>query len=497
MREEKYFLGIDLGTSAMKLVLIDGCKKVLAQFAENYEVARPEKNWNEIDPEIWYQCMLRGIKKVLCEVDSKKLKGIGLTGQMHTLVPIGRDGRPVRPAIMWNDMRTRDLIPELKKIFRNFSEGKYLANTVSTGSPAAGLYWMKKMEPEAFGAMSKFLIGPDYLVYRLTGNYTTDYCEASTSCLYNIEQRGWSKEVQTFLGLSDSVYPHLGGSSEIAGCVTGELAGELGINNDVFVLYGTGDNPATAISTGCLGKGYPVISLGTSGILMMPFSKMEPGAKGKRILLSLEENEFQYLVQGAVQSTGNTLDWWIKNIYGESDYSAVNALDLSLFPIEHAVMFYPHLMGEKTIYADSSLRGAFFGLGMETDRMNMLYAVLEGLSMGFRELSEVMHIPLEQFGSIKVVGGGAHSDTWMQILANVLRVRVERLEGVVSPGYGIALLAAFRGGCISKLEEIASGLVTVQKQFEPDERVASILDARYERYRRIYCAMQIWDGKAS
>lgn len=495
MENEKYFLGIDLGTSAMKLVLIDGNKKVLAQVTEEYEVACPKKNWSEIDPEIWYQCMLVGMKKILRDVDSRKLKGIGVTGQMHTLVTIGMSGKPVRSAIMWNDMRTKELIPELKKVFRGFPEGVYLANTVSTGSPVAGLYWMKKTEPELFAAIRKFLIGPDYLVYRLTGNCTTDYCEASTSCLYNIEEKKWSKEMQSFLGLSDSAYPDIGSSSGIAGYVTAELAREMGISEEVFVIYGTGDNSATAISTGCLGKGYPVISLGTSGILMMPLTKLKPEAKGKRVLLSLEENKFQYLVQGAIQATGNTLDWWIKKIYGESDYSALESLDLSLFPVEHTVMFYPHLMGEKTIYADSSLRGAFFGLDMGVDRMGMLYAVLEGLSMGFRELAERMCITFGECEGIKVVGGGARSDQWLQILSNVLQVRVERLEGIVSPAYGIALLAALRGGCITKVEDIISGVVTVRKYFEPDEKRATILETRYQRYCRMHRAMKIWEGK--
>ena len=473
----------------MKFILIDGQRRVLAQSSEQYQASKPKKEWCEIDPEIWYECMIRGMKRILKDERAERLKGIGITGQMHTLIPVNKDGKAVRLAIMWNDMRTKGLLPELKRVFRNFKEGKYLAETVSTGSPAAGLYWMKKEEPKAFAAMDKFLIGPDYLVYRLTGEYTTDYCEASTSCLFNLKERAWSKDVQKFLGLSDSIYPRLGASSEIAGLVGEETAKKLGISKAVFVIHGTGDNPAAAISTGCLGKGYPVISLGTSGILMMPVSKLTQEAKGKRILLALEKGSFQYLVQGAVQSTGNTLDWWIKNICGELDYGSLEENCLPAELSEDEVLFYPHLMGEKTIYGNPSLRGAFLGLGMESTRKSMTYAVLEGLSMGFRELAEKMQIPLDQFDSIKVVGGGANNDTWLQILANVLHKRIERLEGVTGAAYGIALLALFRDGGIDKMEDLSSGLISVQKQFVPDERVMKKLDARYEKYCRIYHAL--------
>ena len=183
-RMEQLFLGIDLGTSAMKLVLMDGQKNVLAQITEKYQTAQPDKGWIEIDPEIWFGCMRAAMEKILSGCDRTKLRGIGITGQMHTLVVLDGNGRPVRPAIMWNDIRTKELIPELKKRMETFDEGEYLSKTISTGSPAANLYWMKKNEPENFKKIRKFLIGPDYLVYRLTGVYGTDYCEASTSRLY-------------------------------------------------------------------------------------------------------------------------------------------------------------------------------------------------------------------------------------------------------------------------------------------------------------------------
>lgn len=180
------YLGIDLGTSSMKMVLTDSEKHILGQISEDYEAVQSQNGWSEIDPEIWFQAMRRGMHNIFEDQDPKNLKGIGVTGQMHTLIVMGEDGKPVRPAMMWNDTRTKELLPELKKKILEFPEGEYLSQTISTGSPAANLYWLKVYEPENLKKVKKFLIGPDYLVYRLTGAETTDYCEASTSCLYEI-----------------------------------------------------------------------------------------------------------------------------------------------------------------------------------------------------------------------------------------------------------------------------------------------------------------------
>lgn len=495
MEQTKHtFLGIDLGTSAMKLVLIDGDKNVLAQITEEYQVAQPERGFNEIDPEIWYNCMISALERILDKCDRKCIKGIGVTGQMHTLVTLDKNGQPVRPAIMWNDIRTKDMIPQLKETIKGFSEGEYLSKTISTGSPAANLYWLKKNEPDNFKRIDKFLIGPDYLVYRLTGHFGTDYCEASTSCLYQIKARKWSEEMRNLIGLSEDVYPEIRGSVLSAGTINRSVADKLGLNYDIDVLTGTGDNPATAISTGCLGRGYPVISLGTSGVFMMTVPSFIDDAKGKIILFSFDDKNYSYLVQGAVQSNGSTFDWWIKRILGDS-YSSVDKLADDYTVSGNNVIFYPHLMGDKTLYADPNIRGAFIGLSTETTRSDMLYAVVQGLCFSFRELAEKMQLPLRSFGSVKVVGGGSRSKIWMQTLANVLNIRIEQLDGMIGPAFGIALLAAYHGGAFSSLEQISEGTVIVQKCFEPQPQTAALCDKQYEKYLRIQKALSyISDG---
>lgn len=478
------FLGIDLGTSAMKLVLIDAEKKVLAQLTEEYQAAQPERGFSEIDPEIWYSCMLSAMERILKQCDRSRLRGIGVTGQMHTLVVLDEEGNPLRPAIMWNDIRSKDLIPKLKGQIKKFPEGDYLSRTISTGSPAANLYWMKENEPEQYKRIRKFLIGPDYLVYRLTGHCGTDYCEASTSCLYQIREKKWSPQMQNMLGLQNEMYPEIRGSVLAAGKLRRELAERFSLHPDTDVLTGTGDNPATAISTGCLGRGYPVISLGTSGVFMMPVATLQENAKGKMILFSFDDKSYSYLVQGAVQSNGSTFDWWVRGIM-EEDFSSVDSLIDADRSSVSGVIFYPHLMGDKTLYADPNIRGSFIGLSTETDRSDMLYAVIEGLCFSFRELAEKMRLPLRRFGSVKVVGGGSKSRVWMQTLANVLNIRIEQMDGMIGPAFGIALLSAYHYGCFDSLEQISEGMVNIKNCFEPQPEAVISCQERYGKYLRI------------
>lgn len=489
------YLGIDLGTSAIKIVLIDDRKNVIGQSSREYEVSHPFAGWSEIDPQIWFDNMMDGLKEVLEGQDTGTIKTIGITGQMHTLILLDEEGEAVCPAMMWNDKRTKDLIPELKEKFRTFPEGEYLSGIISTGSPAANLYWMGREEPEKLKRCRHFLIGPDYLVYRLTGQISTDYCEASTSSLYQIQERKWSDEVRELLGISSDIYPQVHGSAQPVGMVLPAIVGLLGLGPDVQVIAGTGDNPATAISTGCLGQGYPVLSLGTSGVLMVPVNTLEEVAKGKVILYSSDAEKFSYLIQGAVQSNGDSVNWWVRKILGVQEYGKLTLNRKTESGGKSSLLFYPHLSGDKTIYADPDLRGSFIGLSTDTTAEEMFYAVMEGLCFAFRELAEQMQIPIARYGSLKVVGGGAKNEVWMQTLANILEINIEKMEGMIGPAFGIALLACgMKDGRVS-LEDITRECLRVEKNFEPDPEAVPVYREKYGKYLRIHDAMKyINDG---
>lgn len=275
----KTYIGIDMGTSGVKLLLMDETQTLLGETQLEYELSRPREGWSEIDPAIWYDKTVEGLEALLRGQDAQSVAAIGVTGQMHSLILLDENGESLRPAMLWNDKRTAGLLPILREALKEDPDGEYLSGIVSTGCPAANLYWFSREQPERFARCRGFLIGPDYLVYRLTGAVGTDFVEASTSSLYCISRREWSEPMRRLIPLPDSAWPPVRGSAETVGTVLPALAKRLGLRDGVKVIAGIGDNPATAVSTGCLGRGYPVLSLGTSGVLMFPVDTMADAAR--------------------------------------------------------------------------------------------------------------------------------------------------------------------------------------------------------------------------
>lgn len=483
------YIGIDIGTSSAKLTLIDEAGKIRKESSREYGIDEPAPGWKEIDPEIWMNAAEDAMKELLLGEDPESIKAIGVTGQMHTAVFLGWDGRSIRPALMWNDTRTIDLVKEAKEKIRKVPEVSYISNIISTGSPAVNLLWLKQNEPEHFQQMKTFLIGPDYIVYRLTGQCQTDYCEASTSSLFDLKAGRWSPEIREILGFPEAIYPKVKGSKETAGYVTDVWRRKFGFRQQVRVIVGTGDNPAAAISTGCFSYLYPVLSLGTSGVLMFPKEQMDFGAKGKNIMFSVDGKKILTLVQGVIQSSGSSYGWWVRQILGTKDFSAeTSGMDLGKLG-ENDLIFYPHLVGDKTIYADPALRGAMVGIGTETTRQDMTAAVMEGICLGVRQLAEVMNIDRTALGNLKVTGGGSKNSVWMQILADVLNTKVEQLKNSAGAGYGVALMAAASDRTDEDLEQLIGSTVETKKSFYPREYNAGLYEKKYQKYAKLYKAL--------
>lgn len=489
------YIGIDIGTSSAKLVLIDEAGTMISQASADYQVAQPHIGWSEIDPDVWHAAVMSCMKRILDGVEADRVEGIGVTGQMHSVVFLDVNGESIRPALMWTDKRTKELIPYLKGQISRHEEISYIADIISTGSPASNLYWLKENEPEHFGRLHQFLIGPDYIVFRLTGTYGTDYCEASTSSLYDLRARCWSESMRQIIGLPKSVYPQVRGSAQIAGKLRPSIEAELGLREDVNVIVGTGDNPAAAITTGCLGHGYPVISLGTSGVLMLSRERLDFGASGKNILFSFDSETFFYLVQGTVQSTGSSLMWWVRDILQVDDVSEVDAhIDIDTAGSSQ-VIFYPHIQGDKTLYADPNLSGAFIGIRAETTRWDMVFAVMEGICFGFRELADKMGFSWHRHDSIKVAGGGAKSEVWMQTMADVLNMPIDQLDGTISASFGMALLAAYSCGRVKDPGAVSDKVMKIKRRFMPRQRFRVLYERKFSQYLRIHDALQNIKGE--
>ena len=483
-----YYIGIDLGTSSVKAYLVDNDGKIIRENSRNYSWNEPNEGWKEISTETWWDSSCEVLLDLLRGLDGDDVKAIGVTGQMHSIVMLDKEGKSLRPVMMWNDTRTAGIVAELKAAVEN-TDVDYLANIISTGSPAANMLWVKKNEPDIFKRLSKFLIGPDYIVYKLTGKYGTDYCEASTSSLYDTYKLCWSDVMRDYIGLSDDVYPKVRESTYIVGEVVQDIAKRLGLGRHTVVIAGTGDNPAASIPTGCLGENYPVFSIGTSGVLMFPRKKLDYTIKGKNILFSFDKNCCKILVQGVIQSCGASYRWWNDNVLKNKSYTECESVvDINNLG-SNKVMFYPHLSGDKTIYSDPTLRGAFIGIGTDTKREDMTLAVMEGVAFALRQLATEMQLMNNGLCELRVIGGGSKSYLWMQILADVLKIKIVQMDGRGGAGYGVALLAAYACGEIDSPEQMSDFAKSVKTFFEPREYNSMLYDEKYNKYIKIHDAL--------
>ncbi|MDH6365406.1 xylulokinase [Enterococcus sp. PF1-24] len=472
---KKIYVGLDIGTTAIKIAAVDRNLNLSYEKQYHYDYLTPYKGWTEINPDIWVEIVLKGLKELLQHIPVNTIAGIGVTGQMHTTVFVDKHGFSVRPAIMWNDNRTKELIPEIKQILLTEEKTAHIAKIVSTGSPLANLLWLKEFEPKNYEKMKKFLIAKDYVILKLTQTYSTDYCDASVSSLYDLNEDTWSESVKQLFGLESTLFPVINHSSKIAGELSKLVQVELGINENIPVVAGTGDNVASALASGSFIHDQPLISLGTSGVVVIPnrFHKLKE--VGKNVVAKIREDDNTIITQGTIQAGAKVNSWWLENIICTTDFSKAQTKISSSLLGNNDVLFFPHLNGEKTLFANPNLRGAFVGLGLETTQEEMYLAVLEGLAFGIRNLYEKMKNE-ENPKYFTIVGGGAKSVLWIQLFANILNYPIKRIFDAREAVHGAASLA------IIGIEENFDFPERNFQIIEPDKKCVSEYEKKYVRY---------------
>lgn len=479
------YIGIDVGTSSVKLVLINEAGKIINSVERRYHNLTPKPGWIEQNPVIWYENVILGIKDLLKGNDANLVRAIGVTGQMHTTVILDDKGNVIRPAILWNDTRTSYLVKDLKLKVQNDEDTSYLANIISTGSPAVNLLWIKENEPSNFNKIKTVLILKDYIVYRLTGVLSTDYCDSSTSALLDLKQKKWSEKMKDIIGIGD-ILPEIHSSADIVGTLRKDIADILGLNSNVKVIAGTGDNAAAAVATGCIEFGSPLISIGTSGVIIVPTSNVIYNSRGKNILFSVLNNDMINLFMGVVQAAASCNHWWMEDVLETDNYllehSKIKANDLG----QNEVIFFPHLTGDKTVYADPLVRGAFIGLGIDTTRAKITQAILEGVAFALREVIEVMKLLDIKIERARVTGGGAKSDIWLKIISNVLNITLDKLGSDAGAAYGASILASIGCGEYESVHSALTNVVTIEKTIYPCKDLIRKYNDKFSIYKNIY-----------
>lgn len=480
------FIGVDLGTSAVKLLLMDEEGKICKIVSREYPLYFPHPGWSEQNPEDWFNQSMEGIRELTADCDKSQVRGISFGGQMHGLVALDKNDQVIRPAILWNDGRTGKQTDYLNQSIGKDKLSRYTANIAFAGFTAPKILWMKENEPENFAKICKIMLPKDYLAYMLSGSFCTEYSDASGMLLLDVEHKCWSKEMLDICGITEAQLPKLYESWEPVGTLKKEIAEQLGLSEDVKVIAGAGDNAAAAVGTATVGDGGCNISLGTSGTLFI--SSKTFGVDENNALHSFAHADGNYHLMGCMLSAASCNKWWMDDILKTKAYQEEQAGIKELG--ENRVFYLPYLMGERSPHNDPDARAAFIGMSMDTTREDMTLAVLEGVAFGLRDSLEVARSIGVSPERTKICGGGAKSPLWRKIIANVMNMKVELIESEEGPGYGAAILAAVGCGVFPSVETAAKKLVKVISTVEPEAELAEKYERKYREFQKYYPALK-------
>lgn len=481
-----YYIGVDLGTSAVKLLLMEGSGAIKNIVSKEYPLFFPHPGWSEQRPEDWWSAVLEGLKQLTADADKSKIGGISFGGQMHGLVTLDEHDQVIRPAILWNDGRTQKQTEYLNQVIGKEKLSEYTANIAFAGFTAPKILWMEEEEPENFKKIAKIMLPKDFIAYKLSGVHCTDYSDASGMLLLDVQHKCWSKEMIEICHIKEEMLPKLFESYEAVGTIKPEIAAELGFPETVKIAAGAGDNAAAAVGTGTVGDGKCNISLGTSGTIFISSKKF--GVDEFNGLHSFDHADGYYHLMGCMLSAASCNKWWMDEVIGTKAYGEEQKKIENLG--ENHVFFLPYLMGERSPHNNPNARGTFIGMTMDTTRADMTQAVLEGVAFAIRDsfaIAKSLGIKIER---TKICGGGAKSPLWKKIIANVLGIKVDVIESEEGPGYGGAMLAAVACGEYASVEEAADCLVKVVDTIEPQEELVSKYNDRYAKFAKIYPAVK-------
>ena len=482
------YIGIDLGTSAVKLLLVDDSGNILNTVSKEYPLYFPHPGWSEQKPEDWWTAVQTGVKELLASSDASLVKGIGVGGQMHGLVTLDENDEVIRPAILWNDGRTSEETDWLNNVIGKSWLSRHTANIAFAGFTAPKILWMHHNEPDNFARIRKIMLPKDYINYMLTGVHACDMSDASGMLLLDVENRCWSKEMMDICGVTEEQMPALFESYEVIGNVKPEVSKLLGLPEGVSVVAGAGDNAAAAVGTGVVGEGGCNISLGTSGTLFISSERF--GVDPNNALHAFCHADGGWHLMGCMLSAASCNKWLCEDILHTSDYSAEQAPITDDKLGKNRVFFLPYLMGERSPINDTDARGTFIGLTMDSTRADMIQAVLEGVAFALRDSLEVAKDIGLKIDRSRLCGGGAKSPLWRKMLSNILDLPLDIPQTEEGPGYGAAMLAMVGTGAFDSVKACAAVLTSVKETIEPDPDLAALYEERYSRFRQIYPEMK-------
>jgi xylulokinase len=481
------FLGLDIGTSAVKAILVNESQQIVAQASSALTVSRAQPDWSEQNPEDWWQACIDAIDQLhrSCPECRTRVESIGLSGQMHGATLLDRNARVLRPAILWNDGRSAPQCADLETRAPNLRA--ITGNMAMPGFTAPKLMWVAEHEPDVFQQINKVLLPKDYIRYRLSGSFGSDMSDAAGTLWLDVGQRRWSQDMLAASGLQLSQMPELFEGSEKSAELSDKAADLLHLPRGTPIAGGGGDNACGAVGIGAVQAGNAFLSLGTSGVYFVANAAFSPNPdRGMHAFCHALPNTWHQM--GVTLSAASCLDW-VATLTGADSIDQLLTEIATLQPSPATILFLPYLSGERTPHNDPDAKGVFFGLGHDTTRAELGRAVLEGVAFSFADCQQALLQGGAKIGRTALIGGGSRSQLWGEILASVLNRPLDLLaDGEFGPAFGASRLARLAHSGESAADICTMPAITHTQL--PDERWVDYYAAQLVRYRGLYAALK-------
>ena len=494
-----YLLGIDIGTSGTKVLCIDENGAVQASASAEYPLSTPRPLWAEQNALDWWDATCSCVRRVLQTVPAAEISGIGLSGQMHGLVMLDDKQEVIRPAILWCDQRTQEQCDYITQTVGQSTLVAETANPVLTGFTAPKIIWVRDHEPQNYDRARMHLLPKDFIRFKLTGEFATEVSDASGTSLLNVPQRKWSDKVLSALQIPIEHLPHVYESFEISGRISRAGSEATGLKEGTPVVGGGGDQAAGAVGNGIVQSGIISVTTGTSGVVFA-FADTPTVDPALRVHTFCHAVPNKWHVMGVMLSAGGSLRWYrdmlsrpeirVAELMQIDPYELISREAATIAAGSEGLLFLPYLTGERTPHPDPHARGAFVGLTIRHTKAHMARAVLEGVSFGLRDSLEILKSMDVSIGNVRASGGGARSDVWRQIQADVFNFPLSTINVDEGPALGVALLAGVGAGIYSSVEEACSSVIKIVSSTSVIKENAAIYEKYYETYRALYPALK-------
>ncbi|MDG5471853.1 xylulokinase [Jeotgalibacillus sp. ET6] len=479
-------LGIDLGTSAVKILLINQTGEVVKEVSKSYPLVHSKPGWSEQDPEEWVQKTIEGISEITADFkEVSKIQGMSFSGQMHGLVLLGENNEVLRNAILWNDVRTTS---QCRNIEDKVGKEKLLEitkNPALEGFTLPKLLWVKENETELYEQAHKFVLPKDYLRYRLTNQLHAEYSDAAGTLLLDIAKKEWSSEIAQIMGIDLSLCPDLVESAALVGTITEETAQLTGLAESTKVFAGGADNACGAIGAGILKDGLTMCSIGTSGVVLSYEASSDKEFGGKVHYFN-HGKEDSFYTMGVTLSAGHSLTWFRETFAVDHSFDELLEEAKSVPPGANGLLFTPYLSGERTPHADADIRASFIGMSTSHQQKDFTRSVLEGITFSLNESIEIFRSEGKNINKIISIGGAAKSPVWLQMQADIFDAEVIRLSSEQGPGMGAAMLAALGCGWFQSLEDCAEEFLRESAVYQPVTEHAAQYKEIFSIYKKVY-----------